>query len=222
MDIKHLFFDLDRTLWDFETNSFNELINLYHCHNLHQKGISLEKEFVKVYKKINEKCWEKYRLNELSKENLRFERFKDTLEYFGIYNDYVNNSPYRTVLIPNAVELLTELKHNFQLHIITNGFQEVQHVKIDQSGLSKFFKIVVTSEMAGAKKPSPLIFNYALEKAGASIGNSVMIGDDLNTDIQGAINLGMKSIYFNPSEKPNNSNAWKEVVNLREIKNIFL
>ena len=128
---------------------FNELINLYHCHNLHQKGISLEKEFVKVYKKINEKCWEKYRLNELSKENLRFERFKDTLEYFGIYNlelsikigdDYVNNSPYRTVLIPNAVELLTELKHNFQLHIITNGFQEVQHVKIDQSGLSKFFK----------------------------------------------------------------------------------
>ena len=79
MKIKHLFFDLDRTLWDFETNSFNELINLYHFHNLQQKGISLAEEFVKVYKKINEKCWKRYRSNQLSKENLRFERFKETL-----------------------------------------------------------------------------------------------------------------------------------------------
>ena len=231
MSIKHLFFDLDRTLWDFETNSFNELVNLYHCHNLHQKGISLSEEFVKVYKKINEKCWERYRENTLSKENLRFERFKQTLEYFGIYDlelsikigdDYVNNSPYRTILIPNAIELLSELQPNYKLHIITNGFQEVQHVKINQSGMAKFFTIVVTSEMAGAKKPNPLIFNYALEKAGANLENSVMIGDDLNTDIKGAVNVGMKSIYFNPNKRTNNSIAWKEVVTLKEIKDIFL
>ena len=231
MDIKHLFFDLDRTLWDFETNSFNELVNLYHCHNLHQKGISLSEEFVKVYKKINEKCWERYRENTLSKENLRFERFKQTLEYFGIYDlelsikigdDYVKNSPYRTILIPNAIELLSELQPIYKLHIITNGFQEVQHVKINQSGLANFFTIVVTSEMAGAKKPNPLIFNYALEKAGANLENSVMIGDDLNTDIKGAVNVGMKSIYFNPNKRTNNSIAWKEVVTLMEIKDIFL
>ena len=231
MSIKHLFFDLDRTLWDFETNSFNELVNLYHCHNLHQKGISLSEEFVKVYKNINEKCWERYRENTLSKENLRFERFKQTLEYFGIYDlelsikigdDYVKNSPYRTILIPNAIELLSELQPNYKLHIITNGFQEVQHVKINQSGMAKFFTIVVTSEMAGAKKPNPLIFNYALEKAGANLENSVMIGDDLNTDIKGAVNVGMKSIYFNPNKRTNNSIAWKEVVTLMEIKNIFL
>ncbi|MEJ6754003.1 MAG: YjjG family noncanonical pyrimidine nucleotidase [Flavobacteriales bacterium] len=231
MSIKHLFFDLDRTLWDFETNSFNELVNLYHCHNLHQKGISLSEEFVKVYKKINEKCWERYRENTLSKENLRFERFKQTLEYFGIYDlelsikigdDYVKNSPYRTILIPNAIELLSELQPNYKLHIITNGFQEVQHVKINQSGMAKFFTIVVTSEMAGAKKPNPLIFNYALEKAGANLENSVMIGDDLNTDIKGAVNVGMKSIYFNPNKRTNNSIAWKEVVTLMEIKDIFL
>ena len=231
MSIKHLFFDLDRTLWDFETNSFNELVNLYHCHNLHQKGISLSEEFVKVYKKINEKCWERYRENTLSKENLRFERFKQTLEYFGIYDlelsikigdDYVKNSPYRTILIPNAIELLSELQPNYKLHIITNGFQEVQHVKINQSGLAKFFTIVVTSEMARAKKPNPLIFNYALEKAGANLENSVMIGDDLNTDIKGAVNVGMKSIYFNPNKRTNNSIAWKEVVTLMEIKDIFL
>ena len=231
MSIKHLFFDLDRTLWDFETNSFNELVNLYHRHNLHQKGISLSEEFVKVYKKINEKCWERYRENTLSKENLRFERFKQTLEYFGIYDlelsikigdDYVKNSPYRTILIPNAIELLSELQPNYKLHIITNGFQEVQHVKINQSGMAKFFTIVVTSEMAGAKKPNPLIFNYALEKAGANLENSVMIGDDLNTDIKGAVNVGMKSIYFNPNKRTNNSIAWKEVVTLMEIKDIFL
>ena len=231
MSIKHLFFDLDRTLWDFETNSFNELVNLYHCHNLHQKGISLSEEFVKVYKKINEKCWERYRENTLSKENLRFERFKQTLEYFGIYDlelsikigdDYVKNSPYRTILIPNAIELLSELQPNYKLHIITNGFQEVQHVKINQSGMAKFFTIVVTSEMAGAKKPNPLIFNYALKKAGANLENSVMIGDDLNTDIKGAVNVGMKSIYFNPNKRTNNSIAWKEVVTLMEIKDIFL
>tara|TARA_B110000977_G_scaffold185426_1_gene250265 strand:+ start:2524 stop:3219 length:696 start_codon:yes stop_codon:yes gene_type:complete len=231
MSIKHLFFDLDRTLWDFETNSFNELVNLYHCHNLHQKGISLSEEFVKVYKKINEKCWERYRENTLSKENLRFERFKQTLEYFGIYDlelsikigdDYVKNSPYRTILIPNAIELLSELQPIYKLHIITNGFQEVQHVKINQSGMAKFFTIVVTSEMAGAKKPNPLIFNYALEKAGANLENSVMIGDDLNTDIKGAVNVGMKSIYFNPNKRTNNSIAWKEVVTLMEIKDIFL
>ena len=231
MSIKHLFFDLDRTLWDFETNSFNELVNLYHCHNLHQKGISLSEEFVKVYKNINEKCWERYRENTLSKENLRFERFKQTLEYFGIYDlelsikigdDYVKNSPYRTILMPNAIELLSELQPNYKLHIITNGFQEVQHVKINQSGMAKFFTIVVTSEMAGAKKPNPLIFNYALKKAGANLENSVMIGDDLNTDIKGAVNVGMKSIYFNPNKRTNNSIAWKEVVTLMEIKDIFL
>jgi putative hydrolase of the HAD superfamily len=230
MDIKHLFFDLDRTLWDFETNSFNELINLYHCHNLHQKGISLAEEFVKVYKKINKKCWESYRLNQLSKKNLRFERFKQTLEHFGIYNlelsikmgdDYVKNSPYRTILIPDTFELLEYLLPKYSLHIITNGFEEVQHIKIDQSGLAKFFKIVVTSEMAGAKKPSPLIFHYALEKAGASLENSIMIGDDLNTDIQGALELGMKAIYFNPNQKSNNSNVWKEVTSLKEIKNVL-
>ena len=88
--------------------------------------------------------------------------------------------------------------------------------------MAKFFTIVVTSEMAGAKKPNPLIFNYALEKAGAKLENSVMSGDDLNTDIKGAVNVGMKSIYFNPNKRTNNSIAWKEVVTLMEIKDIFL
>ena len=172
MKIEHLFFDLDRTLWDFETNSYEELTNLYHVHSLHQLGISLPDEFIKVYKKINESCWKKYRLNQLSKEKLRSERFLLTLEYFGIINhklatkignDYVNNSPFRTKLIPFTIELLNALKDHFQLHIITNGFEEVQHIKLRESGLNHYFNKVITSEMAGAKKPDPSIFDYALK-----------------------------------------------------------
>ena len=231
MDIEHVFFDLDRTLWDFETNSYEELTNLYHAHSLHQLGISLSKEFKKVYKKINENCWEKYRLNQLSKKELRSERFLLTLEYFGIVNqklaekigdDYVSNSPYRTKLIPFTNELLNALNNRFKLHIITNGFEEVQHIKLRESGLTHFFDHIITSEMAGAKKPNPKIFEYALNKTNAVIENSVMIGDDINTDISGALNVNMKAIYYNPNQKKHNLSIWREVENLKEIKKILL
>ena len=231
MQIEHLFFDLDRTLWDFETNSHEELTNLYHVHSLHQLGISLPNEFIKVYKNINENCWEKYRLNQLSKEKLRSERFFLTLEYFGIINDklaikigndYVNNSPFRTKLIPFTIHLLNALKDHYKLHIITNGFEEVQHIKLRESGLNHFFDKVITSEMAGSKKPDPTIFNYALKMSGALVENSVMIGDDLNTDISGAINVNMKAIYYNPCQKLHDFKIWKEVQNLNEIKKILL
>ena len=118
MEIKHLFFDLDRTLWDFETNSFNELISLYHCHNLHQKGISIAEEFIKVYKKINQKCWERYRLNQLSKENLRFERFKETLEYFGIYNML---GKFAALIGPLLVGLITYVTYDSRLGMLSIG-----------------------------------------------------------------------------------------------------
>lgn len=231
MAIKHLFFDLDRTLWDFDKNSFEELSFLYKKYKLHEKGISLVSEFIKVYKQINEKCWEQYRLDLLSKEDLRDKRFYDTLSYFGIENkqlsiqfgdDYVQNSPHRTCLIPGTIDLLENLHPHFKMHIITNGFEEVQHIKLSNSNLSKYFHAVVTSEMAGAKKPSPLAFEYALNKANANVNESVMIGDDLNTDIKGAINIGMKTIYFNPHSVKHTYSTWKEVAFLNEINSILL
>ena len=230
MEIKHLFFDLDRTLWDFENNSHNELNHLFNKYKLHQRGISLPKEFIKVYKKINEDCWERYRNNKLTKENLRVERFDLTLSFFGINDsvlasrigdDYVINSPYRTKLIEGATDLLDYLYGKYVLHIITNGFEEVQHIKMTQSKLTKYFDQIITSEAAGAKKPNPLVFEYAIKKSGASLENSVMIGDDLNTDITGAINFGIKSIYFNPNFKKHEYVIWKEVESLSEIKNIL-
>ena len=231
MTIKHLFFDLDRTLWDFDKNSFEELSYLYKKHRLHEKGISLPEEFIKIYKQINEKCWKQYRENLLSKDDLRVKRFYDTFLYFGIESeslskqfgdDYVMNSPTRTCLIDGTVDLLEKLRPHYQMHIITNGFEEVQHIKLRNSNLSKYFTVVVTSEAAGAKKPSPIAFEYALEKAGANLEESIMIGDDLNTDIKGAIDLGMKAIYFNYHSIKHNYFPWKEVKYLSEIENILL
>ena len=231
MSIKNLFFDLDRTLWDFEKNSKNELMYLFNKYKLHQKGISLPKEFIKIYKNINEKCWEKYRKNLLSKQELRTERFELTLSFFGINDailaheigeEYVNNSPYRTDLIFGTIELLDLLFPHYKLNIITNGFNEVQFIKIKQSKLGMYFKHIITSEAAGAKKPSSKIFNYALNITNSLIEESVMIGDDLNTDIKGAIDIGMKNIFFNPNEIKHNIDVWNEVSCLLEIKKILL
>ena len=231
MGINHLFFDLDRTLWDFETNSHEELVNLYHVHKLHQRGISLQNEFIKVYKKINHQCWEDYRKNLITKEKLRSERFMKTLLHFGIDdkkladelgNDYVHNSPNRTILIDGTIDLLEALKDHFHMHIITNGFEEVQWVKLRNSKLLPYFKEVITSEAVGAKKPDPRIFQFALEKAGATVIESVMIGDDLKTDIIGAIQIGMKCIYYNPHGNVNKYPVWREVKSLLKIKEILM
>lgn len=231
MGINHIFFDLDRTLWDFETNSHEELVNLYHVHKLHQRGISLQNEFIKVYKKINHQCWEDYRKNLITKEKLRSERFMKTLLHFGIDDkklanelgdDYVHNSPNRTILIDGAIDLLEALKDHFHMHIITNGFEEVQWVKLRNSKLLPYFKEVITSEAVGVKKPDPKIFQFAVEKANATVVESVMIGDDLKTDIIGAIQIGMKCIYYNPHGNVNKYPVWREVKSLLKIKEILI
>ena len=231
MAINHIFFDLDRTLWDFETNSHEELVNLYHVHKLHQRGISLQNEFIKVYKKINHHCWEDYRKNLITKEKLRSERFMKTLLHFGIDDkklanelgdDYVHNSPNRTILIDGAIDLLEALKDHFHMHIITNGFEEVQWVKLRNSKLLPYFKEVITSEAVGVKKPDPKIFQFAVEKANATVVESVMIGDDLKTDIIGAIQIGMKCIYYNPHGNVNKYPVWREVKSLLKIKEILI
>ena len=226
-EVNNLFFDLDHTLWDFDKNSDLTFFKILKKNNL---NIDVSK-FLNSYHPINRKYWELYRENKVSKADLRYYRLSDTFKKlnYDINDDLINQLAIDYIehlsdfnhLIPDTLIVLNSLKSNYRMHIITNGFQEVQHIKIDQSGLSKFFKIVITSEMAGAKKPSPLIFNYALEKARASVENSIMIGDDLNTDIEGALKVGMKAIYFNPYQKSNNTNAWKEGSNLAEITNIL-
>ena len=228
--IKHVFFDLDHTLWDFEKNSELELLSIYSNYGLHQRGISLEKEFIKVYKQINEEFWEKYRTNKVTKETLRLMRFSRTLEYFGITDkylandisiDYTENCPKRTILIDGSIELLNYLQSSYTMHIITNGFEEVQSIKLINSKLDSYFDKIITSEAAGEKKPNPAIFNFALDLTGATIDNSIMIGDNLNTDIKGAIEIGMHSIYYNPKNKEHNFSLYGDVSHLLEIKSIL-
>ncbi len=228
--IKHVFFDLDRTLWDFEKNSHNELSHLWRVHGLHQKGISLVEEFIRIYKRINEECWALYRENQITKEHLRVVRFRKTLNYFGLDEDgladrigldYVANCPNRTELFPNVFEIIDYLKQSYQLHIITNGFEEVQHIKLRESKLAEHFDEVITSEKAGVKKPHPDIFEHAHNSVGVSAQECVVIGDDLKVDCIGAINYGMEAIYFNPHGVQHEVPVLADIKDLIEIKNFL-
>lgn len=228
--ITHVFFDLDRTLWDFEQNSHDELSAIFSRHRLMEKGISLVEEFIKVYKKINEECWEMYRMNAIKKEDLRSIRFSQTLEYFGIVDpalseriglEYVTNSPLRTKLIEGSHEILQYLNQKYSMHMITNGFEEVQHVKMRECGLTPFFGEVVTSEMAGVKKPEQKIFDTALDLTGANADQSVYIGDDLLVDCMGAVNAGWNAIYFNPHQVSHNHSFLADIRSLAEIKSVL-
>ena len=204
---KHLFFDLDRTLWDFEKNSHEVLCDLFVDFELQSKGIANNQLFIDTYKRINEQLWGLYRQNKITKERLRDERFLLTLEQFSVSDlvlasqmgrKYVELCPQKTHLFPFVHSVLASLKNNYQLHIITNGFEEVQYQKLKSNNLLDYFNVIITSEQAGYKKPNPDIFNYAFTKCRAHPKDSLMIGDDLVADIAGARQVGMNQVFFNP------------------------
>lgn len=213
--IKHIFFDLDHTLWDFDKNSEETLTDIIKKCKINCGFNFTIVEFLDVYKPVNEKMWELYRENKILKEDLRVRRFSDTLEKLGIDNkehaefmadEYVNISPYKTNLLPNTIEVLEYLSKKYKLHIITNGFSEIQSIKLKTSNIEKYFDKVITSEDIGVKKPNPLIFKYALKQASAKANESLMIGDNYEADVIGAINSKIDAIYFCDT---NNNNSIK-------------
>lgn len=227
---KHLFFDLDRTLWDFEKNANEAYREIYEKYKLKELGVSGFEDFTKSYLKHNEVLWDLYRDGKIEKEYLRSRRFEVTLLDFGIDNpglaekigmDYVTISPQKTNLFPNAIEILEYLRPLYQMHIITNGFEEVQFTKLKNSRLDHFFKHVITSEAAGCKKPDPRIFVYALEQTGAKANESLMIGDDYEVDIRSAAEAGMDSVYFNPARLQHNGKLKHEIFDLIDLKKIL-
>ena len=227
---KHLFFDLDRTLWDFEKNSTETLYEIFIHHQLQDKGIPSFGNFSEQYKKHNNHFWELYRNGKVAKDKMRYERFKVTLAGFGITDhrlttviaeEYIMESPRKTRLFPHAEETLEYLFGRYELHIITNGFEEVQHTKMNNSGIRHFFNQVVTSEMAGVKKPFLQIFHYSMKITGASNAESMMIGDHLEVDILPAKSLGMGQVYFNPDETGHNENVLHEIKSLKELKTLL-
>lgn len=205
--ITDVFFDLDHTLWDFDKNSalaFDKIFRRQH------PQIDTDK-FVAIYSPINHACWKLYQVDQLTHEELRYKRLRDSFDALNysisdedinqMANDYIAYLPENNQLFEGAIEILNYLSLKYKLHIITNGFSEVQYKKIINSGLSDFFSSVTNSEMAGVKKPHPLIYEYALTTANASKDNAIMIGDCIEADIKGALNFGIEAIFFNPEKK---------------------
>ena len=210
---KHLFFDLDHTIWDFDKNAEETLHELYHAYNLLELGLHSPDLFIEAYTKNNHQLWADYHLGKISKEVLRTTRFSKTFAQLGVSpdlipekfeDDYVAICPTKTNLFPHAHDTLQYLQAKYTLHIISNGFKESTELKIGNTGLAKYFSTIFISEIIGFNKPDRAIFEHALSTTEATVLESLMIGDSVEADIRGAQNFGMKAIYFNParSEKP--------------------
>ena len=227
---KHIFFDLDRTLWDFDAAAEMAFERIYEKYNLKSLGIPSAHEFHEVYHPLNEQLWVLYREDKITKDYLNRTRFMQPLAHYGIHDteladhlseDYVYWSPRIVRLIPGTMELLEYLKPKYHLHLITNGFQEVQHTKLSGSGLESYFETLTVSEEVGVKKPNPEIFHYALRKANATAEESLMIGDEMAVDIDGARAAGIDQIFFNPDGKTVEGERTFEVKRLEEIMAIL-
>ena len=225
----HLFFDLDGTLWDFEANSRDTQLEMFDKFSLHNI-FDTKDEFIEIYKKYNDELWGEYRLGRIEKSKLKWYRFYLSLKEKNVDDEslarklddfYLSESPKKTRLIPCSTEVLNELRSRYSLHIITNGFNEVQFTKLENSKLKQFFSTIITSEDAGTLKPDIGIFQYALKKAGAGIAESIMIGDILEVDILGAKKSGMDQIYLNPGGNTHSETISFEISNLKELLEIL-
>ncbi len=224
-----IFFDLDHTLWDFDTNSAEALRELHHTYGLHQRGVAVD-AFLKTFKRINTQLWQLYDTGQIPQETIREQRFHRVLlehnidEYemsLQFSQDYVSQSPQKKNLIPHAHSVLQYLHPKYPLHIITNGFSEIQAIKMTSSGIVHFFSSVVTSEKAGHKKPSKEIFEFALRENGLNASEVVMIGDNLVTDIGGAHAALLDTVYFNPDRIAHQQKVTYEITSLAELKSIL-
>lgn len=227
---KHIFFDLDHTLWDFDTNSKLALQQIYETEKLVSRNIPSFENFHHRYKMINDRYWARYHNSHVTKEQLRVGRFFDALAEFGVRDQflaermaqsYIEISPRMTALFTNAVDVLVYLDEKYPLHLITNGFAEVQWLKLEHSGLKPFFEHIIISEEVGAQKPDRKIFEIAMERAQTQPSECVMIGDNMNTDIAGARAAGIDQIFFNPNRKHTRDKATHQIFELKELMQLL-
>jgi putative hydrolase of the HAD superfamily len=231
MKYKHLFFDLDHTLWDFDANAKLTLKEIYSFFNLQSLGITPFDDFYKLYLHHNEILWDRYHKGFITGEDLKWKRMWRTLLEFKIGDEklarlmsdkFLDLLPTRKLLFPHTIEILDYLtSKNYQLHLITNGFEKVQWSKLNNSGLNGYFKNVITSETSNSLKPKKEIFDFAMQKAGATVANSIMLGDNLDADIQGAMNVGMDSVFVNHINATTALKPTYTVTHLKELENIF-
>ena len=223
--VAHIFFDLDHTLWDFERNSALAFTEIFKKNDL-QIDITT---FLKTYIPINNFYWSKYRNNLVTKADLRYGRLNDTFvelamqvsqdQIHNLSEDYIAHLPNNNYLFDDAQHTLEKLQQKYTLHVITNGFSEVQNLKLNNSKIDHYFRTITTSEEVGVKKPHPEIFEYALKKANAHPEQSVMIGDNIEADILGAEKFGMSSILFDGENV--NDYSGKKVNQLKQLLEIL-
>lgn len=228
---KHLFFDLDHTLWDFDRNAAETLAELFDRYNFHGLGIASADIFIESYHRNNQRVWALYHNGIIDKEELRRARFADTFTELGIpphrfpsgfEEDYLRICPHKTHLFPETHETLGYLKEKYTLHLISNGFKEAVETKIAKSNLASYFSQVIISEVVGFHKPHPDIYHYSL--TGAQCSNkseSVMIGDSLEADVRGAMHFGIDAIFFNPNALETPADIPYSISQLKQLQEWF-
>ena len=228
---KCIFFDLDHTLWDYETNSKETLLELYASYDLRAKGVYEFQDFMDRFKVVNTKLWDLYDRGEITSEIIRKERFKQILEHFNAYDetlsenisrDYLHDCPKKCNLMPQAIDVLNYLSEKkYTLAVITNGFEEIQNTKLCSGKLEHYFKHVITSQKAGHRKPAKEIFEYAMKANSVVASESIMIGDNLLTDIAGAKNASIDTVFYNPDQISHTTEVKHEIRSLVELQNIL-
>ncbi|HOA37885.1 MAG TPA: YjjG family noncanonical pyrimidine nucleotidase [Flavihumibacter sp.] len=228
---RYLFFDLDHTLWDFDSNAKQTLEELHRNLSLYDRGITDFDRFYRTYLLHNEKLWDRYRKGFIKVDELRWKRMWHTLLDFKIGDDklarnmadeFLRMLPSRRLVFPHTMELLNYLRNKgYEMHLITNGFEKTQHEKIKNAGLSDYFGQVITSEGSNSLKPHKEIFDYAFKLTGANAANSVMIGDSIEADIIGAANAGMDQIFVNHTNAITDFKPTYTVYSLKELETIF-
>ncbi len=236
MKYRHLFFDLDHTIWDFESNARATLEELYSSLKLEERGVDDFNLFYKNYLLYNEMLWERYRKGFIKQDELRIKRMRLALLDFKIADEalaekmnvqFLDLLPTRTILFPHCIEIMDYLtEKNYQLHLITNGFEKTQHSKLKYSGLDKYFTEVITSEGSNSLKPNKEIFEFAFQKTGALPEHSIMIGDTIDVDIAGAVNAGIDQVHVNhltnePVPVVDNKLPTYTIYSLKELEGIF-
>ncbi|HEY8513815.1 MAG TPA: YjjG family noncanonical pyrimidine nucleotidase [Cyclobacteriaceae bacterium] len=226
MKYKAIFFDLDHTLWDYETNSRETLTEMYEHHGLANKGVPDAASFANVFRQVNDQLWYQFDRGLITSETIRRERFITVLRAFGIddtelaselSDDYIHACPRRCNLMPYALDTLQYLSGRYSLTVITNGFDEIQKMKLESGNLASFFNHVVTSQKAGHRKPAKEIFEYALRSNAVQPQEALMVGDNLITDIGGACNASIDTAFFNPERMLHDTPVNYEIASLKEL-----
>ena len=227
----HIFFDLDRTLWDYDANATLTLYDLIDRYKL-TNGYSIDNQtFIKEFLDVNDDLWARFDEGRIDKEFIRVNRFQMVLKRLGLnkfedfenlQDDFINECPTKGLLIDGAENIIRQLAQEYTLYIITNGFDGIQHSKLSHSGLEDYFEEIITSERARVQKPNPLIFEYALKIANVEKSRSIMVGDNFDSDIKGAHSAGIDQVYYNPANKKNGFNPTFEITHLDQLANILL